>query len=174
VRELARLADVQLNAIRREISNLARVGLIAPADVKDSAKDADVGTVRSKYFKLNGGCLLFFELKALLLKALILREQEFVELMKEKAGKLKLLLLTGNFSGEPEGETDVLLVGEIKPMVISRIISEFEKKTGKSVRYTLMNEEEFRERMEIGDKFLYGIFEGKHVKVVDDIIADLK
>src|SRR3989339_1336118 len=71
VRELARLADVQLNAIRREISNLARVGLIAPADVKDSAKDADVGTVRSKYFKLNGGCLLFFELKALLLKALI-------------------------------------------------------------------------------------------------------
>ena len=39
---------------------------------------------------------------------------------------------------------------------------------------SMMNEEEFRERMEIGDKFLYGIFEGKHVKVVDDIIADLK
>lgn len=170
VREVARLADVQLNAVRRELSNLEKLELIIPIPINELADSAEnVGTGRSKYYRLNGACLLFFEMKSLLLKAQMLQEQELVELLKEKAGKLKMLLLTGGFTGANDIETDVLMVGEVRPMVVSKIISEFEKNLGKSIRYTIMGEKEFMERREIGDKFLYSIFEGKHMAIIDEL-----
>lgn len=170
VREIARLANVQLNAIRREISNLENLGLISPISINDAADSAEtVGTGRSKYYKSNAACLFFFELKSLLLKAQMLQERELIELLKQKAGKLKLLLLSGNFTGANDVETDVLMVGEARPMVVAKIISEFEKNLGRSIRYTIMSEKEFTERREIGDKFLYSIFEGKHMAIVDEI-----
>lgn len=170
VREVARLADVQLNAVRREIANLENLGLLMPISINEAADSAEnVGTGRSKYYRLNGACLLYFELKSLLLKAQMLQERELIELLKEKAGKLKMLLLTGSFTEANDIGTDVLMVGEVRPMVVAKIIAEFEKNLGKSIRYTIMTEKEFMERREIGDKFLYSIFEGKHMAIVDEL-----
>lgn len=170
VRELARLLDVQLNAVRRELANLEQLDIIMPASFEEASGRAEaMGTSRSKYYKLNSGSLLFFELKALLLKAVMLQERELVELLKQKAGKTKLLLLTGNFTGAGDVGTDLLLVGEVRPLVVSKIISQFEKRLGKSIRYTIMSEKDFKDRKEIGDKFLYGIFEGKSVAIVDEL-----
>ncbi|MEK7680845.1 MAG: winged helix-turn-helix domain-containing protein [Patescibacteria group bacterium] len=174
VRELARMADVQLNAVRRELSNLEDLGLIIPTECNPGENDTATGTTRSKYYRVNGGCLLFFELKSLLLKAQLLQQTELVEKIKVKAGRLKLFVLTGNFSDEKNTETDVLLVGEIKPLVISKLIREFEQKVGKPIRYTVMDEKEFVERMQLGDKFLYSIFEGKHVVVLDEITKNFR
>ena len=42
-----------------------------------------------------------------------------------------------------------------------------EAATGKAVRYTIFTDKEFRERREIGDKFLYGLFEAKHLLPVN-------
>ena len=39
----------------------------------------------------------------------------------------------------------------------------------KQIRYTIMTEREYSERKEIGDKFLYGILESKHVVIVDEL-----
>ena len=99
----------------------------------------------------------------------MLQEREMVEILKQKAGKLKMMMLTGSFTGTADSETDVLLVGEVKPMVVVKIINEFEKNFGKSIRYTIMSEKEFFDRKEIGDKFLYNIFEGKHMVIIDEI-----
>jgi hypothetical protein len=51
--------------------------------------------------------------------------------------------------------------------VIAKIIQAYEDDMGKAVRYTLMDEREFRDRREIGDRFLYSIFEAKHIMVVN-------
>ncbi|MFA5061885.1 MAG: hypothetical protein WC526_01950 [Patescibacteria group bacterium] len=170
VREIARLADTQLNAVRREIANMEELGLICGVSMDEAASTSEIGgTGRSKYYKLDGGCLLHFELKALLLKAQMLQERELVELLKQKAGKLKMMMLTGSFTGATDSETDVLLVGEVKPGAVVKIINEFEKDLGRLIRYTIMSEKEFFDRKEIGDKFLYNIFEGKHMVVLDEI-----
>lgn len=169
VRELARLAESQLNAVRRELSNLEKVGIIMPtvADAEDSSEAT--GTGRSKYYKLDAACLLHSELKALLFKAQILYERELIEILKTKAGKVKLLLFTGCFTDAKNAETDILLVGDIRPTLVSKLVGDFEKKLNKSLRYTIMSEKELNDRREIGDKFLYSIFEGKHIVVVDEI-----
>ncbi len=172
VRELARTISGQLNAIRRELANLEAVGLIkvvpsAGVDISDPIKA--INSSRSKYYKLQRDCLIYFELKALLLKAQVLRERELVDKLAQKAGKLKLLILSGVFTGSEEAATDVFLVGSVKPLVVAKLIVEFEKKMSKQIRYTIMTEREYSERKEIGDKFLYGILESKHVVIVDEL-----
>ena len=172
VRELARVSESQLNAIRRELANLEKVGLIIPVIIDKADKSdtsGETGTGRSKYYKLNTGCLLHPELKSLLFKAQILYEQELTELLKAKAGKFKVLLFTGCLTDAKNAETDILLVGEIKPLSVAKLIAEFEKKLGKQLRYTIMSPREFQDRREIGDKFLYSIFEGKHITVIDEL-----
>ncbi len=169
VRELARLAESQLNAIRRELANLEQVGLILPVTLNPTEASESTGTGRSKYYQLDSGCLLYPELRSLLLKAQILYEQELIQILKDKAGKLKVLLFTGCFTDAKDAETDILLVGEIRPLLVSKLIVDFEKKMGRSLRYTIMTLKEFSDRREIGDKFLYSIFEGKHALIVDEL-----
>ncbi len=168
VRELNRLAGLQLHTVRRELSNLEAMGVVGQVEGKISGKHT-VGTERSKYYKLITESLLFPELKALLLKAQVMEEQALIDIIKEKGGDVKLFILTGFFTNESEVETDIMLVGAIKPMVIAKIIRDYEKESQRSIRYTILTEAEFRERHEIGDKFLYSIFEAKHITAIDNL-----
>ena len=167
VRELSRLAGTQLNAVRRELFNLEKVGIVAGVEAPRS-EDGEIGHGRARHYALQRGCLLFSELRALLEKIQMMEEREFIEDMKNKGGKIKLLLLTGLFTGEPGAVSDMLLVGRVKPMVVSRLIKKLETATNREVRYTIMDEREFRDRREMGDKFLYNLFEGKNFLAVDE------
>ncbi len=166
VRELARLANLQLNTIRRELANLEAVGV---AMVVEKGFDTEkTGTERSKYYKLNAGSLIVPELKALLFKSQVLEEQEFIDDLKKKAGKLNFFLLSGIFSNDGDSPTDMLLVGEIKENALAKLVKDFEKVISSTIRYTVMTEREFEERREIGDRFLYSVLEAKHLVVVDN------
>ena len=167
VRELARLAETQLHAIRREISNLERMSLIVQIPIQE-AKNGETGTERSKYYQLHTASFLHAELKALLLKAELMEEKELIEEIKQKGGELKLFILTGLFTEEKEVSTDILLVGKLKPLTIAKLVKRYEAELGKTIRYALMDEKEFKDRREIGDKFLYSVFEAKHILIVNE------
>lgn len=168
VRELTRELDTQINAIRREINLLVKANIVVEIDTPEAKKDAPGGKLR-KYYKLNSGSLLYPELKALLMKAKIMGEQQFVRDLQENGGKINLLMLCGHFTGNPEAPTDMLIVGNAKKKVISKAIEDYEEEFGTPVRFTFMTNEEFFDRRHIMDKFLYEIFEGKHIKVVNDL-----
>jgi predicted transcriptional regulator len=163
VRELSRLVGVQLNAVRREIVNLEKVGLIGPTEINAAEKSE-----RCKYFQLQTACILYPEFKDLMAKVQIFEEREFVEELKKRAGKIKFLLLTGYFTGDKDAESDLLIVGAIKPAATAKIVRQFEKNISRELRYTVMTEQEFKDRREIGDKFLYGLLETKHLVAIDD------
>ncbi len=166
VRELSRAIDAQLNAVRRELQNLETLGIIKQVEFGQS-KQEEVGTERSKYYKIDSNFFLYEELAALLNKTQVVEEREFVEMIKKRAGNVKLMVLTGLFTNEPSVSTDMLLVGDIKPIPLAKAIHEFEKFLNRPIRYTVLDEKELAERREIGDRFLYSVFEGKHTTVVD-------
>lgn len=168
MRELARTAFTQLNAVRREIANLLALGIITQV-AAPAVGDVELGTERSKYYQLNSGSLLFHELKALLVKAAILEEETFVSDIRDHAGAVELLVLTGVFTGDVDVETDVLIVGKVKPVILAKIIRRYERDSGRSLRYTIMDAREFKDRRQLGDKFLYRIFEAKRVVPVDEL-----
>lgn len=166
VREISRTIDTQLNAVRRELLNLLTLGIVKQVEYGQS-KEEEVGTERSKYYKVDTDFFLYEEMAALLNKTQLAEEKNFVEMLKKKAGKLKLLVMSGLFTGELNSATDILMVGEVKTVQLAKAIRDFEKFLNKPIRYTVLDEKEFAERREIGDRFLYGIFEGKHITALD-------
>ncbi|KKQ27698.1 MAG: polymerase beta domain protein region protein [Candidatus Magasanikbacteria bacterium GW2011_GWC2_37_14] len=166
VRELARELGVQVNAIRRELELLVLATLIKEVAAGEKS-NYEHGSNLRKYYILNEDSLLTPELQALLLKAQLLGEQKFINEVKDRAGEIKLFLLTGQFTGDTRTNSDLLLVGEIKERVVDKIVTEYEKEFGFEIRYTIMSEKELLDRRRMMDKFLYALFEANNVKVID-------
>ena len=168
VRELSRALGTQLNAVRRELELLIKLGLVIVGE-SDKLKSAEYGAALRKYYKLNQDALIFPEMKSLLSKVQILGEEALVKDIQEKGGKIKVFLLTGHFTHSSQAPSDILLVGNLKERTLSRIFSDYEKELGFTIRYTLMNEAEFKERRHMMDKFLFALFEAESVKVVNEL-----
>ena len=172
VRELTRVLDVQINAIRRELEILYKSGLIKEVDIKDKKiKGSKAGSSLRKYYSLDKESILYPELNALLLKAQVLGEQKFVNEIKNKGGDIKLFLLTGKFTCDKRSPSDLLLVGDLKERGVARIVAKHEKEFGFDIRYTTMTEQEFYDRRHVMDKFLYALFEADNVRVVDKLVV---
>lgn len=166
VRELSRAINTQLNAVRREIENLDDLDIIEPVPAAELKKDV-LNSEKSKFYRLKTDSALFEELSALLAKVQILEEKELINEIKEKAGDLKLFLLSGVFTHDTASGVDMLIVGQVKPVAVLRLIKQFENTLHREIRYTIMTQQEFLERKEIGDRFLYNIFESNHIIVLD-------
>lgn len=166
VRELSRELGAQVNAIRRELELLLKADLVKEVSGGENDKSVQGGSLR-KYYLLNSASLLYPELQALLLKAQLLGEQKFMAELKDRAGEVKLFVLTGQFTGDTRTGSDLLLVGNLKERTVAKLIADYEKEFGFEIRYTTMTEKEFLDRRHVMDKFLYSLFEAKHIKVVD-------
>jgi DNA-binding transcriptional ArsR family regulator len=165
VREITRALGTHINAVRRELDILTKIGIVTES--KQGKKSSD--RTRRKYFQLNASSMLYPELAALLLKDSLISEQTFLEQLRKKAGVLKLLLVTGVFTGDTKALTDLFFVGKVKERTVERAIAVYEKDCDFSIRYTIMTEQEFQDRRQVMDKFLFQLFEGKHVLLVDNI-----
>lgn len=199
VRELTRVIGERINSVRREISNLERLGVIAKGRAEESTQEAkradrETGEAMSRSRAATSGrgagraqgkrrglpldkrkfyhanpSFVLFDE----LKTLVLKSQLLVgrSLTEavEKLGKVKLLWLTGFFVDDKEAPTDLVVVGALKKEKLARLVRVLEKSFGQSIRYTLMSVHEFKSRKAMTDKFLYGLLEGKKIVLVDTI-----
>jgi len=173
IRQLARALKLQVNSVRRELENLEKFGLltvnigVGEEEDNNSSSSAKNGQEK-KYFQANKNFVLFEEIKALIIKAQILYEKDFIEKLK-KIGQAKLFILSGFFVGDRDSQSDILIVGRFNRLRLQKIIKELEKELGREINYTLMDLKEFRYRKDITDIFLYEILEGRKIVVVDSI-----
>jgi hypothetical protein len=170
VRELARKTHFQMNAVRRELENLTKFGALMES--KQLAADREKGPPgQRRYYKLNTDFVLYPELRALLMKSQVLLEQNFVKRVQDM-GAVKYLALTGRFVDMPELSTDLLVIGKVNRERLERLIHDFERELGASVRFTVLTGQEFQYRKQVGDKFIYSVLEAKKVIVVDELMND--
>ncbi|MBP7992864.1 MAG: hypothetical protein KAZ30_04440 [Candidatus Magasanikbacteria bacterium] len=169
VRELTRVLDAQINAVRREIEQLASIGLLLESEEMQTADEQiQAGSSLRKYYKLNKDCLIYNELQALLLKEQLSSEEDFVkELQNGKVGEIEFLLMSGRFTHDEQAPSDVLVIGNVKEKVLAKMVAEYEVSFGFPIRYTAMTKQEFFDRRYVMDKFIFSLFEAKHVKVVN-------
>ncbi len=167
VRELSRKTHIQMHAVRRELMNLVKFGCLAEADVPRQGVTAGPAGQR-RYYRLNTNFVLYNELRALLLKAQMLLEQNFVRRIQDM-GQVRYLALTGRFVGVPTMPTDLLVVGKVNRERLERLVHDFERELGAEVRFTVMPLAEFAYRKQVADKFLYELFDGKKVVVVNEL-----
>lgn len=166
VREITRRIGTQINAVRRELANLVRFGLISEIAVEEPGEGKKQAGLKKKYYKANASFLLFPEISALIVKAQVLLErrldQEIVKL-----GDVRYLAFFGPFIGKPPGPVDLFIVGGVSKAALARLMSAAEVDLGFEIRYSLLTAEEFRYRKDITDKFLYAILEAPKNVVID-------
>jgi len=156
VRELARLLNVQLNSIRRELDNLESFGFLKSEE-----------TNSKKYYYTNLDFSLFPEIKNLVFKSLALEEISIANKMSKIPG-LKLLLFTGVLT-QSAAATDVVIVGNVNKTKFDKYLKKIAEGLPEDLRYTFLPLKEYLYRLEITDKFIYDIWANPHVIVVDKI-----
>jgi len=121
-----------------------------------------------KYYKVNPNFVLLEEIRALIVKAQILYERDFIKKLSQ-IGKIKLLVLTGVFVNENRSKVDLLIVGRANKPKFLKLIKELEIELSREINFTLMDSAEFKYRRDITDVFLYDILEGKKIVVIDEL-----
>lgn len=196
IRQIARDLSLQLNSVRRELENLENFGILtskiadisAPTeeassiedflnngpDIKNNRKEKEkseknnLSKSEKKYYQADTNFVLFNEIKALILKAQVLYEKDFIEKL-QSTGAIKLLLLTGFFVNTENSPVDLLLVGRISKDKLLKHIKDLESELDREINFTVMEHKEFKYRRDITDVFLYGILEGKKLIIVDEL-----
>ncbi|MBU4217139.1 hypothetical protein L6270_04910 [Candidatus Parcubacteria bacterium] len=121
-----------------------------------------------KSFRINRQFILFEELKALIMKAQVLYEEDFINSLK-KTGSIKLLVMSGFFVGNKAAKVDLLLVGKVNKPKVEKLVEDLEKELDREINYTCMEEREFKYRREVTDVFLYEVLESKKFVVINEL-----
>lgn len=161
VRELTRKINERINSVRRELTNLERIGIVQKKIEK-----------RKVFHTVNADHVLFWELRSLILKAEVALERSLARTIRE-IGNVKLMILTGMFTGiKEETQTDILIVGKINRKRLNKMMKRFQEDFGRSVNYTIMSTKEFKYRKDLTDRFLYSILENNKVVLIDKINSE--
>jgi hypothetical protein len=175
VRELSRCVGAQINAVRNEIDNLSKLGLLLASEgpVPEGETDEDRPKRRKasgqrKYYRMNTDAVIFSELRDLFAKSQVLVEKDLVQKLVA-AGNISYLALSGFFVGEKSAPTDVFVVGRVAHEKIVTIIRAFEREVGRELNFTIMTPQDYKYRREVTDRFLYGILEAHKVVIVDTL-----
>jgi predicted transcriptional regulator len=166
VRELTRRIDAQLNSVRRELKNLMDLGFVN--EVTPAKPISKKLSDKKKYYSANTDFILFDDLRSLFQKVQILMKQKLVQEISEK-GDIHYFAFTGRFVDNLEIPTDILIVGSVKQADLERMIDQFEESIPYEINYTLMPKDEFLDRRQVADRFLFSVLNGEKVVMLDRI-----
>ena len=168
VRELTRILDSQINAIRRELTNLEKMGIIS---IVIDSEDKGKSKTKRKFYQVNSKFILHPELKSIFEKAHFLLEKKFAQAL-QKIGKVHYLVLTGAFVGDKELPIDLMVVGKLSKAnrkKFEKILKNFQKNMKREINYTLFSKDEFEYRRSVADRFLYAILDAEKIVLIDEI-----
>ncbi len=154
-REITRKIRGHLTAVRRELQNLTKLGVLNQR-----------GVGRKKYYQVNLQFVLFDELKRLLFKAQVMLELNLIKQLRS-LGALYSVVLTGFFVSDDTAQTDILVVGSLNRRKFRQLMLGLQTQLDHPIRYTLMTKREFFFRNDLADRFLYDILEGRKIIVFD-------
>lgn len=158
VREIVRRTDEEINAVRRELSHLEKVGLMT----KEHRANRLFYSTRRDY-------PLYFDLLELVVKTAGMGG----DIIKNRVrlGKVKFAMISGEFArGKFKGgsSVDLLVVGKIVLPELSQIVKEEEVRREREINYTVMSEEEYEFRKKRRDPFVLEILRGSRILVIGD------
>lgn len=156
VRELTRKLDERINSVRRELFNLERIGLL-----KSREKD------RKKFYVVDKNFVALSELKSLISRVNTEPQKKSLKDI-DGLGKVKFACYSGFFTQSPS-RVDFLLVGEINRSKAAQFVKRLEKEQDKEVNYTIMSENEFIYRKELGDRFLKSILDNEYIELINRV-----
>jgi len=144
-RQLARKTGEQINAVRRELQNLQK-GRVLRSEKRGN---------RIYYF-LNSHYSFYDPLMAMIAKRTGLGGQ--IIKYKSRLGKIRTVFFSQRFverlSKRGSEEIDIFIIGRVVLPELAALVRKEEKERGEEINYTVMDEKEFRFRLNGRDPFL--------------------
>jgi DNA-binding transcriptional ArsR family regulator len=158
VRELVRMVDEQINAVRAELARLEKAGMVSSES-----------RANRKFYGFRKDYIFQAELAGIIAKASglgagIIRE-------RNKLGKIKFTTLSSGFIRRrpaTPNEVDLLVVGNVVLPQLAAIVKKAEETVGREINYTVMSEDEFTFRKRRKDPFVTQVLEKVGVVLVGD------
>jgi hypothetical protein len=161
VREITRMIDEQINSVRRELANMLNVGIIT----SDSADN-------KLYYEVNQRYEHYVPLRAIFadqhVEAVADTETAggWHNELRELAG-VRIALTAGVLVKGSTSAVDILLVGDVQPAKLKKVMKDIEHQEGRELNYSLLSYDEFYYRLSVRDKFITEILNGNHAVLVD-------
>ena len=169
---ICRRAKVSRQAGRHEIALLRTIGLIKPKSefIEIKGKKNKKGKPKKKRIHgwiLNESFPLIIGLRNFILHTSPVSRDQLVKRL-QKAGRIKLVILSGIFGEEDSSRVDILVVGDaLRRGVLDRTIHDIEAEVGKELTYAAFKTEDFLYRLGMYDKFIRDILDYPHEKILD-------
>jgi len=158
VRQLTRKTEEEINAVRRELNRLDRIGVL---------KKEKRGN--RLYYYLDPSYDFYEDLMSLVAKTTGMGGD--IRKNRVKLGKIKFAMLSGKLVRRKErgkNDVDLLIVGDVVLPELASIVRQEEERRKTEINYTVMKQEEFLFRKERRDPFLLGILSKSRVMVIGD------
>lgn len=158
VRNLVRMTNDEINAVRRELAYLEKNGILI--------KEPRANRV---YYQLSKSYPFYYDLLRLGSKTIGLGS----EILKNrgKLGKIKYAMFSGGFVRKlkkSHESVDLLVVGTVVLPELALLVRNEELRLGTEINYTAMTEEEFDFRKKRNDPFISAILSGSRVMLIGD------
>ena len=162
VREIARAVDERLNAVRRELGILSKIGMLSSYDSK-----------RRKYYVLNQDFILLDELTSIMAKAGPRIEDSLFKNI-QKLGDVRYACASGIFTNADNSPTDLLIIGNIDEQKLNIFAKTIEHQIGNEITYTPITLNEYQYRRNFNDIFLRQVFAQPYTVIINKLEDDIR
>ncbi len=149
--------------LRQEMKKMEKIGLLKQKKAWLSFEKKRGGIRKEKrlVYYLNPGFDFFSELRDLILKTAVASKSDLVDRAR-KTGNIKLLALTGVFTGDDTARADLLIIGDkINHRKLNNFIKDLEAEVGKELNCAIMTTKEFDYRYDMYDRFVRDLLDGE-------------
>lgn len=148
-------ARTSKDATRKELAVLVAAGFIK--------KRAGKGYVANKKFEHYSALAEFVRATT------DISDSDAIAALK-KAGSLRLVALSGLFTGALESKIDLLVVGDkLEERPLATAVRALEAEIGREIRYASFTTEQFRYRQGVYDRLLRDLFDFPHRAILDKL-----
>jgi len=157
LREAQRMTGENLNAVRRELTNLEEIGLLT------STRRGN-----ARYYVVNRDFPIYNELTAIILKT-----EGVAKVVREHlagVGGVDTVFIFGSFASGKAGaasDIDLFVVGHVDEDLLMAAVREAEATLGREINYVLFPREEMDQRIAEGDPFVVNVLNEPRVMLID-------
>lgn len=156
--DIAFRTNVPKDSVRKELKILLLSGVIK----KRTGKDGVVYGANRRFPH-------YLPLQAFLRTTTKINDTDVLTVFK-KAGSLRLVALSGLFTGAIETKVDILIVGDkLDDKQLEKAVHVLEAELGRELRFAAFSTEDFRYRVGVYDRLLRDIFDYPHRTMLDKI-----
>lgn len=156
--EVAERTKLSKDAARREISELFSSGLLRKK-----------GAAVPAHYQVNPRFEHLAAFDTFIRETTSVRNEKILQVLR-RAGPLRLVVLSGHFTGILEPQIDLLVVGDhMDERTLGNVIRALEAELGREIRYAAFGAADFRYRRGVYDRLLRDVFDYPHRVLIDKI-----